>query len=337
MKCAAIAFQIGEKLTVCYITIDVEYDFGFTRSVGLASRKENFARSIACATPRGSAGIEYQLSVLDRYGLKAVFFVDPMPALIWGVAAIEDVVSPIIGRGHDVQLHIHTEWLSLAGSNNPLGKHVGNNIKDFALDDQCALINYAKNILMTAGAPAPLAFRAGSYGANDDTLRALALVGLHYDSSHCPGIASSLCEISLSPEHRGPTVHCGVIELPIGCIADNYNQLRHAQITALSAEEMIAALNHACINGIRNFTLVSHSFELMSRDRLKINKIVRHRFEKLCKNLSGMNSLTTGTFVSHPPCVTPQKEDTVILPFSPFRKVRRLVEQGISNFLYGSR
>lgn len=337
MRCAALDSWIGKKLTTCYITVDVEYDFGFTRAVGLASRKENFARSIACAAKQGSAGLEYQMGVLDQYGLKAVFFVDPMPAVIWGVAAIEDVVGPIIARGHDVQLHIHTEWLSLAGSNNPLGKRLGNNIKNFALEDQCALIDYAKNILMAAGAPAPLAFRAGSYGANDDTLRALASLGLRYDTSHCPGIASSLCEISLSPDHRAPIEHCGVIELPIGCIADGNNQLRHAQITALSAEEMISAINHASINEVRYFTLVSHSFELMSRDRLRVNKIVRNRFEKLCASLSRRNRLTIGTFAMHPPCVAPEQEDIPILPINYFRKGRRLVEQGVSNFLYGSK
>lgn len=324
-------------MTVCYITIDVEYDFGFTRRVGISSREVNFNRSITCATPHGTAGIEYQMDVLERHGLKAVFFVDPMPALIWGVAAIEDVVNPIVARGHDVQLHIHTEWLTLAGVNNPLGKRVGNNIKDFTLDEQSTLINYAKNTLIAAGAPAPIAFRAGSYGANDDTLRALASVGLHYDSSHCPGIAASLCEISLSPDHRAPIDHCGVIEVPIACVADSDNRLRHAQITALSTNEMISALHHANSNGVGYFTLVSHSFELMSRDRSRINKIVRRRFDGLCSNLAQMSSVKTGTFASHPPHVLDYSGCVPVLPYNPIRKGLRVLEQGLSNYIYGVR
>ena len=59
-------------------------------------------------TPDGEVGIEYQMDVFDRHGLKAVFFVDPMPALVWGVEAISDVVGPIVARGHDVQLHLHS-------------------------------------------------------------------------------------------------------------------------------------------------------------------------------------------------------------------------------------
>lgn len=277
------------------------------------------------------------MNVLDRYGLKAVFFVDPMPALIWGVAAIEDIVRPIVARGHDVQLHIHTEWLNLAGSKNPLGERVGNNIKDFTVDEQRILLQYAKNVLVAAGAPVPVAFRAGSYGANDDTLRSLAALGLRYDSSYCPGIASSLCEINLPPGVRTPIEHCGVIEVPIGCISNGGDRLRHAQITALSSSEMISALYYARNNGASCFTMVSHSFELMSRDRLRMNKIVRRRFEKICSSLAQMSGVTTGTYTSHLPCAAPHREHAAVLPFSPLRKGLRIVEQGFSNLLYGSR
>lgn len=324
-------------MTTCYITIDVEYDFGFARRSGATTHEIDFVRSINCVTPYGAAGVEYQMNVLDRHGLKAVFFVDPMPALIWGVAAIEDIVRPIVARGHDVQLHIHTEWLTLAGSKNPLGERVGNNIKDFTVDDQCILIKYAKDVLVAAGAPEPVAFRAGSYGANDDTLRSLAALGLRYDSSYCPGIASSLCDINLPPGVRAPIEHCGVIEVPIGCIADSGSRLRHAQITALSSAEMLSALHHAHDNGVNCFTMVSHSFELMSRDRSRVNKIVRRRFEEICSGLARMRGVSTGTYTSHLPCIASHLEHASVLTFSPFRKGLRIVEQGVSNLLYGSR
>lgn len=324
-------------MTVCYITIDVEYEFGFTRRFGLSTQGENFNRSIICKTPNGVAGVGYQMDVLDRYGLKAVFFVDPMPALVWGGEAIEAVVSPIISRGHDVQLHMHTEWLAISGKNNPLGGKLGSNVKDFTLDEQIVLIDYARNTLIEAGAPAPIVFRAGSYGANDDTLRALSLLGIRYDSSYCPGILQSSCEIGLSSENRVPIDYCGVIEVPIGCIAEGGGGLRHAQITALSSGEMISALRHAGVNGVRYFTLVSHSFELMSRDRLRINKIVRRRFEKLCASLAQMSCIVTGTYASNPPCVNDGQVDIPVMPFSPYRKGLRLIEQGLSNVIYGAR
>lgn len=71
---------------------------------------------------------------------------------------------------------------------------------------------------MAAGAPAPVAFRAGNYGANDDTLRALATLGITYDSSHCPALVGGACQISLGPDDRDPELHHGVIEVPAGTI-----------------------------------------------------------------------------------------------------------------------
>ncbi len=158
-------------MTGVYITIDTEY----ASSLAGLGRAENFARSIAGETPEGPAGVFYKMRLMERCGLKGVFFVDPMPALIWGVAAIEDVVGPIVEHGHDVQLHLHTEWLAFANGANPLPGRSGANLKDFTFEEQCILIDYAALTLGAAGAPRPVAFRAGNYGANDDTLRALDL------------------------------------------------------------------------------------------------------------------------------------------------------------------
>lgn len=323
-------------MTKILITIDTEYDFGFTRRHGLASRADNFARSIACVTPSGAVGTDHQMDVFDRHGLKAVFFVDPMPALVWGTAAIEDVVGPIVARGHDVQLHIHTEWLELAGSANPLGARTGSNIKDFTFEEQCRLLDYARGVLVSAGAPAPVAFRAGNYGANDDTLRALAHIGLAFDTSHCPGIAGSLCDISLTAQDRAPMRHCGVTEVPIGCIAAPGAGLRHAQLTALSAGEILAALAHARAQHVAGFTLVSHSFELLSRDRTRINQIVRRRFEHLCAAL-GARGVASGTYHRDPPVAPPRAVQVPVLPHNPLRMGWRLAQQALSNALYGDR
>ncbi|WP_338466883.1 hypothetical protein RXV95_15310 [Novosphingobium sp. ZN18A2] len=319
-------------MTSVYITIDTEYSAAFAAH----GREEAFARSIRCDTPGGEVGIGYQMDVFDRHGIKAVFFVDPMPALLWGVEAIADVVGPIVSRGHDVQLHLHTEWLALAGPANPLDGRTGTNIKDFAFDDQCELIAYAAGVLQWAGAPFPVAFRAGNYGADDDTLRALAELGLRYDTSHCPGIAGSLCDISLGPEDRQPMMHEGVVEVPVGCIGTRGEGLRHAQVTALGSGEMLAAINHAVQGGVDSFTIVSHSFELLSRDRLRANRIVKHRFERFCQGLARLDGAQSATFARRPPAVQ-GRQYTPVLPPGFLRTGQRLSEQLVANALYGAR
>lgn len=336
-KCCPSCPPTGNTVTTtCYITIDTEYGFRFTRQRGPDSRAENFARSIICRTPAGEVGIRYQMRVLDEYGLKAVFFVDPMPAVLWGTAAIEDVVGPIVEGGHDVQLHMHTAWLEFAKHAGPTGGRTGINIKDFSFEDQCALVDYAKSILVAAGANPPVAFRAGNYGASDATLRALATVGIRYDTSFCPGISDSACTINLARTQHLPVEHCGVVEVPIGCIANGRSALRHAQLTALSATEMRHAIRHSATHGAPCFTLVSHSFELLSSDRNRINRLVRGRFLALCNTLAKLPTVGTGTYASYPPHPATAEDSRIssVLPFSPLRAGIRVAAQLISNTLY---
>ncbi|RIV87601.1 polysaccharide deacetylase family protein [Aurantiacibacter zhengii] len=322
-------------MVALYITIDTEYEFGFTRHRGLSSREENFRRSIRCATAEGEVGIFHQMDVFDRHGLKAVFFVDPLPALLWGTRAIADIVEPILKRGHDVQLHLHTEWLELLGNANPLGSRTGANIKDFTRAEQVVLLETAIDLLMRAGAPRPVAFRAGNYGANDDTLRALAKVGLTHDTSHAPALAAGECAIGLGQEHRRPLRRHGVIEVPIGCIGDALGGLRHAQLTALSYREIVAALRHARGNDLNSFTVVSHSFELLCRQRTRINRIVQRRFAKVCEHVEQMEGVTTATYADCLPSPSRQPVPAPVLAPAPLLNGTRIVEQVVANALYG--
>ncbi len=325
-------------MTRVFITIDTEYSSGLYAGPSAASRAENYARSIGCVTPEGPAGVTHKLELLAEYGQKAVFFVDPMPALVWGIAAIEDIVAPIIAAGQDVQLHCHTEWLGHAGSANPLAsKRTGLCIADFPFEEQCELLAYARDTLMAAGAPAPVAFRAGNYGANDDTLRVLATIGLDYDSSHCPALPDGLCRISLGPEDRDPVGHMGVIEVPAGSIGTMGGGQRHAQITALTLAEMLAAIRHARSEGRESFTLVSHSFELINRRKLAVNHIVRRRFHGLVKALASMRRVETASYAHNPPIPRLIAGPSEPLPASAVRTGMRLAEQFVSNALYGAR
>jgi hypothetical protein len=324
-------------MTLLYFTIDTEYEPGFTARHGRDSRRANFERSILGLTADGDAGINYQMNMFDEHGLKAVFFVDPMPALLWGTGAIADIVEPILERGHDVQLHLHTEWLALAGAANPLGRRCGANLKDFTFEEQCRLIDWARTALMDAGAPPPVAFRAGNFGANDDTLRALAALGLSHDSSHSPGFAASPCEIGLGPGHRRPVRRLGVIEVPVGCIEDVAEGLRHTQLTALSLRELLGAVRHARDHDINDLTLVSHSFELLCRDRVRINRIVKRRFDRLCEALGAMRGVGTTTYALHRPTARQHPYPRPALPKSSVRTGIRLVEQAVVNAIYGGR
>lgn len=328
-------------MTQVYITIDTEYSSGLVRTGSADERAANFAASIACVGPSGKTGDEggvaHTLRVLEATGQSAVFFVDPMPALLWGTAAIEDVVGPIIDAGQDVQLHLHTEWLRWAGDNHPLpSRRTGQNLFEFPFEEQCAMIAYARTQLMAAGASAPNAFRAGNYGANDDTLRALAQLGIAYDTSHCPALVGSASQISLGPTDREPVVYKGVIEVPVASIqAMSGSGQRHGQITALSLAEMRAAILHARDNGQASFTVVSHSFELFSRSKGVVKHLVRRRFDGLCEFLRDTPGVSSATYRDHPPKALATNKPVDLLPSNPLRTGVRVAEQALANALYG--
>ena len=123
--------------------------------------------------------------------------------------------------------------------------------------------------------------------------------------------------------------------MPIGCIAAGGGALRHYQLTALSDGELLAALRHAVRQGQNQVTMVSHSFELLSRDRMRANRVVQRRFDRLCAGLGKIAGLRTATYAASPPAI--EAKTPAPLPHSPLRTWRRYAEQAVANALYGAK
>jgi len=314
------------------VTIDTEYSSGAYADGRARRLEDNFDLAVGCKHSKGNVGILHQMDVMTRAGITGTFFVDPMPALVWGQRAVDIVVQPILERGHDVQLHCHTEWLELAPDNG-LSPLSGQNIKDFPLADQTDIIAFGIEALMRAGAPFPVAFRAGNYGANDDTLHALAANGIGIDSSFPTGLVSD-CEITMPIGDSRPRKLNGVSEFPIAALDAGGGTYRHAQVTSLSAREMRNAIRGAVSDSWPAFILISHSFELFDRKRRKPNLIVARRFAELCDWLSNFRETETDkTFADlkfehiNRPLTLPKTGSIT--------KMQRNAAQLFSNLLYG--
>lgn len=310
-------------MTRAIISFDTELSAGlYQRS---ADARANFESSILGRCREGDFGIDFQMDLLERHGLTGVFFVDPMPALVYGPAIVDAIVQPIARRGHEVQLHLHTEWLAFARF-NPVGRLTGRNIADFPLAAQKRLIALARDILVGAGAPRPTAFRAGNFGANDDTLRALASLGFRFDSSFNGAWAGHDCAISLDPGNLGMRVHQGVCEVPVSGLLDRANRFRPAQLCAMSEEEMRDALDHSAASGAIQFSAFSHSFELLSRDRAVPNRLAIARMEALCRAVASDPRVSSGGFATLPAPPAQPRHIHAAKP-RPLRTLRRMTEQ----------
>jgi hypothetical protein len=269
--------------TPVLFTIDTELRWDWHRRG--ASWRENLALSF---DPAG-VGVGYQLTRLAAHGLKACFFVDPMPALVYGIDPIRRMVEPILAAGQEVQLHLHPSWADTA---EPVFELTG-----LERPRQLELIRTARDLLIEAGAPPPIAFRSGSYAADLATLEALAAHGIRYDSSHNGSHHPDPSALPLEPRQIAPALLEGVVEIPVSQIEVRAGRLRHLQICAVSFDEMRAALLHAAGNGHPLVTIVGHSFELATRDGRRPNPLLVRRFESLCGFLAGQGErLPTACF-----------------------------------------
>jgi peptidoglycan/xylan/chitin deacetylase (PgdA/CDA1 family) len=311
--------------TAAFLTIDTE--FAWRHHAAGLDAEEIYARSLE---PAG-VGLGYQLAELARHDLKACFFVDPMPALLYGIEPIRRMVSTIRDAGQEVQLHLHPAWTDAVAGDGGRG-HGRFDLSDHDRATQRALIVRATDLLVAAGAPHPIAFRAGSYAANDDTLAALAALGFAYDSSHNGAAACDASRISLSPRQIAPVAAQGLIEIPVTVIEDRPGQLRTLQLCALSANESRDALEHAAARGHVAATIVSHGFELANRQGTRANAVHVRRFEALCATLAELRTdLPTRHFRDRPPLALGRHDRP--LARDPIRRGLRQAEQLWSNWV----
>lgn len=240
-------------------------------------------------TREGRFGIEYQMDVMEDNGLKGVFLIEALFALVVGAEPLRRIVEAVQRRGHEVQLHLHPEWLNWMEPSILPGR-TGQNMKEFSEEEQTILIRYGLQALAAAGARDLCAFRAGNYGANRATLRALHANGLRYDTSHNAYYLDYDCDVRTESPLDQPRMLEGIWEFPISVFTDWPGHVRHAQLCACSSLELETILLSASEQGWYAFVLVSHSFELIrgrrSGSSARPDQIVIGRFERLCAFLN---------------------------------------------------
>jgi hypothetical protein len=123
-------------------------------------------RDVYGINSQGERGLRYQLEVLERHGLTGVVFVEALSAGVLGFDLLEEIVGLVQDRGHEVALHIHTEWLPYY-ARPLLGDRFGTHMREFSEDDQQRLIDQGLENLTRAGARRVIALRAGNCGASD--------------------------------------------------------------------------------------------------------------------------------------------------------------------------
>lgn len=268
-----------------FLTIDVEiWCDGWTN----IDRKfpDAFEKYVYGPTPRGNYGLPYQLDVFGEHGLTTTCFVEPLFSTRFGNQPLQDIVGLVQERRHEVQLHLHTEWVDEALSSLLPDSHSKRQyLFLFDLDDQVKLISQGISLLRQAGAPEINAFRAGSFGFNDDTLRALARNGIRFDSSYNANMHGPESGVAPGTALVEPIEWAGVYEYPMTIFRDGIGHMRQAQLTSCSWREMESLLWQSVEAERKAFVILSHNFEILNPAKNRRDSVVDRRLQQLCRFL----------------------------------------------------
>ncbi len=280
-----------KKITVL-ITIDTEH------SVGGAFRDSTLkpvgnAKRIYGRVNGGEYGIPMMMDIVDRYGIPLTFFVEVLNHHYFGSAATSEVCRYILERGHDVQLHLHPTFINFS-EKRPGAKPYSDCMSAYSLEAQTALIQQGVAILNDYCGRPPVAFRAGNYAADINTLRALKTNNLKIDSSYnlaFPNLSRMICPKELNDVTRIE----GIWELPITTFRQTLPgipKFRPLDLNGVSFGEIRALLENARKGKGPGFvTVILHSFSFLIPGDIqyrncRINTVVRRRFTNLCRYLA---------------------------------------------------
>lgn len=195
---------------------------------------------------------------LEEYGLKGTFFVSPYhPA---GKAFEQQMLKNLhllLSLGQDLQLHTHAETFDLS---RPY-------LNQYTREEKKRILATGIDNLVRAGAPPPIAHRAGGFSIDEETLELLPGFGIHIDASLFPLWAS--CKVPVPDVDlnrffkRGP-----IFELPVTLIRMvpflGYRGMTPLGLDTTTWGQQEAALRQAADRGLPVVTVLLHYHSLFT-------------------------------------------------------------------------
>lgn len=264
------------------ITVDTE-----TYSVG--GKLPEFGPNIYGEHGGEEFGVARIMEITEKYNAKATFFVDAYMHQHYGKEPVRDLCRKISAREHDVQLHAHLSWLPASKSDF---------LYDYSLDQQRELLKEGKELIGEWTGQTPIAFRAGSYSANLDTIRALSDNGFLLDSSYFARRTS--CQLSRQLENRYANRIFRIdeiTEVPVTTywLVDKgpYRKLSKLDFNACSLAELRDVVPKLIDAGTRTVVLFLHSFSFVQWKKdfsgIVPNYRAMERFDRLLKEIAARN------------------------------------------------
>mgnify|MGYP002622755620 CR=1 FL=1 len=336
--------------TAVHITIDTESSMGGAWAYP-DRRPLPASRHVFCETPEGALGIPLICDELERRGMRGTFFVETLAGLVLGEDDTRQVTDFLLGRGQDVQLHIHPTFRHYRDHLRAVDAGTAEDepwecdqVSGHDEETQLDLLRDAARLFERATGHVPRAFRSGGFAADRRTLRCLRRIGIGIDSSYNPIYRHSNASFPDDPPPATNQVARSeaVWELPITVgrtgLAEGVGRT-HTDVTSISNAEMERILEAAHAGGMRHVVTIFHCFSTVKpRDifysRLRPNRVVIRRLQRfldyLQRNEDRFEVVTFGDLADEPGRLAGE-HPAVIPDLGVWHPAARKVVQAVNN------
>ena len=281
-----------------FLTIDTECSMGGALD-DRNKRPVGPDRSVLGKVGSKEYGTPLMMDVLEGEGLRGTFFIETLASKVVDRELIEEAYRAIVARGHDVQLHVHPVYYFyhrlcrglITQDQLPARPDF---LCSMPYHTQAEILREAADCFHQMTGKIPVAFRAGSFAADDRTLQALETLAIEYDSSFNAVALGKTCQL-LSREPNNAVYRVSKIwEVPVTNFETGFGRFRGFKplnIASVSWSEMIHVLNSAEACNLQNVVFILHSFAFLKWTDVQFrdcrpDRMVMRRFEKLCRYLN---------------------------------------------------
>lgn len=203
-------------------------------------------------------GIHYLMKLFSDRKIKGLFFVDIPEIADHGEDRIERVLKDIDANGHDAGVHVHPDHMA------DINRRY---LWQYTKEEQYEIIARCTDFYEKTLKKQPLSFRAGRYGADNNTLQVLDELGYKYDMSEFH--SSRYCRIT--PEVTwNRVVKCGengLKEVPVTTFRSistpfysRNDQIDSGNVPSEFRRNIHAIITEGCVDVISMFF---HSFQFL--------------------------------------------------------------------------
>ncbi len=277
-----------------FITVDVECSMGGAWG-DESLRPVPPARAVMGEYGDRQLGLPLICKILGEADLAATFFVEPFADEQGHPGEMERPCQFLLDHGQDVQLHVHPNHKHYGLHRSGLPYPFTDSMAELPRGQQRELLEEGAERLATWTGHRPVAFRAGNMAASEETLKALAEIGIRIHSSYAFPYAGGQCRFSPDDPYNGSRWYGDVLEVALsGFYQPRLPGLHPAKpldLVGISFEECRDAVGRICDAGA-DAVVILHSFSLFKvrnfqYDGGRPDRIVTRRFRRLCEWLAG--------------------------------------------------